>query len=110
MPIEHDRNELSDGASATLCRNLAPGGNAASLFKNLAAFTARYGSNVTVLGQFSSGGMLDDGGERIELEDGLGNPLLRVTYDETSPLAKHRGRNGTTLELLSAQPTIRSRR
>ncbi len=100
VAIDTTGMQLSDGASATLAGTLAPGGRGV-VVQDLAAFTARYGNNITVLGQFSSG-VLDNGGERIELEDGLGNPLLRVTYDETSPWPSIADGIGTTLELVSA--------
>ena len=93
---------LSDGVSATFSGTLAPGQRGV-VVQNVAAFTARYGSGITLLGEFT-GGTLDDDGERIELEDALGNPLLRVTYDDKSLAASADGR-GTTLELLSGEPT-----
>jgi hypothetical protein len=96
---------LSDGVDATLAGTLAPGQRGV-VVKNQTAFTARYGSGMTILGEFTDG-VLSDSGERIEVEDSSGNPLLRVTYDDSSPWPTRADGTGTTLELLDGATDYR---
>jgi len=42
--------------------------------ENLAEFEAKYGTGLNVAGQYT--GLLDNSGERIRLEDALGNAIL----------------------------------
>lgn len=51
------------------------------LVKNLAAFTARYGSGRPIAGVY--GGNLDNGGERIRLDDGMGEKILDFDYNNS---------------------------
>lgn len=47
--------------------------------RNLAAFTARYGTGPTIAGQFA--GSLDNQGETLRLEDAVGEKILEFAYD-----------------------------
>src|SRR5205085_3042397 len=49
------------------------------LVKNLAAFTSRYGSGFNIAGQY--GGSLSNGGEKIELDDVVGEVILVFSYN-----------------------------
>ncbi|MGD2095217.1 MAG: lamin tail domain-containing protein [Phycisphaerales bacterium] len=46
--------------------------------QDIAAFEARYGRNINVAGQYS--GRLNNAGERIELEDAIGQTILDFSY------------------------------
>jgi hypothetical protein len=59
--------------------DLAPGAYTV-VVRNLAAFTARYGTEASIAGQYS--GSLNDGGERIELEDAVGQTILDFDYKD----------------------------
>jgi hypothetical protein len=48
--------------------------------KDIAAFEARYGSKLPVVGQYA--GSLDNGGERIELVDAAGTIIQSFKYDD----------------------------
>jgi hypothetical protein len=48
--------------------------------KNLAAFQAKYGTKLPVVGEYA--GSLDNGGERIELVDAVGQVIQSFTYDD----------------------------
>lgn len=65
------------GASVT---NLPPGGRVL-VVKNRNAFTLRYGMALPVAGEFL--GTLDNGGERIRLEDAFSEKILDFEYHDT---------------------------
>jgi hypothetical protein len=58
---------------------LAPSGYTV-VVKDIQAFTARYGTVVNIAGQYS--GSLSDGGERIRLEDAVGQMILDFDYKD----------------------------
>lgn len=49
--------------------------------KNAAAFTARYGAGLPVVGEYA--GSLDNSGERLRLLDGVGEEILDIRYEPT---------------------------
>ena len=51
--------------------------------RNVAAFTFRYGSDITVLGEWSGG--LNNGGESLELVDSDSNEIMRVNFGDNDP-------------------------
>ena len=57
---------------------LAPGSNTL-IVRNLAAFTSRYGTNLSVAGAYV--GILDNGGESLRLDDAVGEKILDFSYD-----------------------------
>ncbi|OHB74774.1 MAG: hypothetical protein A2Z25_16295, partial [Planctomycetes bacterium RBG_16_55_9] len=59
--------------------DLAPG-QYAVVVQNRSAFEAQYGANVNVAGQYS--GRLDNAGERIILEDTVGQTILDFSYND----------------------------
>jgi hypothetical protein len=65
------------GSSVT---SLAPGASVL-VVKNLAAFTARYGSGLNIAGQCT--GNLDNGGERIRLVDSSGEEILDFDFSNS---------------------------
>jgi hypothetical protein len=64
------------GSSLT---TLAPGARVL-IVKNLAAFTARYGSDLPIAGEYV--GSLDNNGEQLRLLDGNGEEILDFEYDD----------------------------
>ncbi len=54
------------------------GGQYIVVVKDTVAFTARYGTTVSIAGQYS--GSLSDGGERIRVEDAVGQTILDFQY------------------------------
>ncbi len=63
------------GSSVT---TLAPG-QTVLVVKNIAAFTARYGGGFNIAGEYS--GQLDNAGEKLQLDDAVGEKILEFTYD-----------------------------
>ncbi len=59
--------------------DLAPGVYTV-VVKDLSAFTSRYGTDIDIAGQYS--GSLSDGGERIRLEDAVGQAILDFSYSD----------------------------
>src|SRR5262249_10321135 len=49
--------------------------------KNLAAFAARYGSGLSVTGAYT--GALENNGENVRLEDGMGEKVLDFDYNNS---------------------------
>ncbi|MCX5647310.1 MAG: lamin tail domain-containing protein [Phycisphaerae bacterium] len=57
-----------------------PAGGYCLVVKDLAAFQAKYGSKLPVVGQYV--GSLDNGGERLELVDAVGQVIQSFTYED----------------------------
>ncbi len=57
-----------------------PAGGYCLVVKDLAAFQAKYGSKLPVMGEYA--GSLDNGGEQIRLVDALGTVIESFTYDD----------------------------
>lgn len=66
-------------ASAT---TLAPG-QSGLLVKNVAAFEARYGTGLPVIGTYPNS--LSNGGEQLTLSYALNTPMIDFIYDDTAP-------------------------
>jgi hypothetical protein len=58
---------------------LVPGGYTV-VVKDIGVFTARYGNSVNIAGQYS--GSLDNAGDRIRLEDAVGQTILDFQYSD----------------------------
>jgi len=52
---------------------------------DLAAFEMRYGAGLPVAGVWESSDKLDNGGERVKLSFGAGDPIRDFTYDDVAP-------------------------
>jgi len=61
-------------------------------------FRARYGPGRFVAAQYD--GKLDNGGERVALEDRAGNPVDELEYDDLAPWPTAPDGTGPSLELL----------
>lgn len=60
--------------------NLVPG-QFVLLVRNIAAFTARYGSGFSIAGQYA--GALNNGGENLRMQDAVGEKILEFAYSNT---------------------------
>jgi len=58
-----------------------PAGGYCLVVKDLAAFQAKYGTKLPVVGEYA--GSLDNGGEHIELADAVGQTIQSFTYDDS---------------------------
>lgn len=70
-----------DFATASVT-TLAPGASVL-LVKNIAAFEARYGKGLPVIGSYPNS--LSDGGERLVLSYALNTPIIDFVYDDAAP-------------------------
>ena len=71
-------NGVEFGFTGSAVTSLAPGATVL-VVKNLAAFTARYGSGFNIAGQYT--GSLENRGERVQLVDARGEEILDFSYD-----------------------------
>jgi hypothetical protein len=55
-------------------------GQSVVVVQDLQAFSAYYGGDVLVAGQYA--GQLDNGGERLRLEDAIGRTIVDFSYDD----------------------------
>ncbi len=90
--------ELIDGISFTFPNIQLAAGAYGLVVANQAAFTARYGSGLPVIGQF--GGDLADEGERIRLEDSANATILDFAYDDVW----YPSTDGTGFSLIKIDP------
>jgi len=84
QPVSLQGLRFVDGIDFTftpgVVAELAPGGRGV-IVNNLAAFTARYGTGIRILGQFTSGNLSNDG-ETLALLAANGSDLWRFTYND----------------------------
>ena len=71
---------------------------------NQAAFESRYGSDLTIIGEYS--GTLDNNGEDIDLINGLGEVVSTVNYADRDPWPVRADGFGATLELIDSNTTV----
>ena len=81
---------------------LAPGERAV-IVEDAAAFEARYGTGINVLGEWS--GRLSNSGENLTLLNGLGVELVSMDYGDSDPWAISSDGVGATLVLADAANT-----
>lgn len=98
-----DLSELgfTAGITANLTGTLAPGASVL-LVKNLAAFEARYGTGLPVLGSYANTS-LSNGGEQVMLSFALNSPILDFTYDDISPWPTSPDGSGYSLVLVDPE-------
>ncbi len=71
---------FTDGIDYTFPDFELPAGGYCVLVRNIAAFEARYGSDLPVLGQYA--GSLDNAGENVELVDAVGETIQSFQYED----------------------------
>jgi hypothetical protein len=72
---------FTDGIDYTFPSFELPAGGYCLVVKDRAAFQAKYGAELPVVGQYT--GSLDNGGERIELVDAVGQVIQSFAYDDS---------------------------
>lgn len=77
-------------------------GECGVLVADRAAFIARYGAGVRILGEWS-GGALSNGGERIVLNDASGNAIHNFQYNDTEPWPVEADGLGPSLEIIDTE-------
>ncbi|MFT7443795.1 MAG: hypothetical protein ACI9AF_000693 [Granulosicoccus sp.] len=79
---------------------LAPGARTLIVF-NQAAFEAVHGAGLPIAGIFQNGSRLNNGSDRIKLEDATNSSIQEFTYDDESPWPTGPDGNGSSLVLLN---------
>jgi len=102
---DHNINLLGVGFSEGIAFEFGPGdlasmapGEFAVLVRNTAAFEARYGAGINVVGEYSFG--LDSNGETIRLMDPLGGVLSNFEYNDTGRWPGRADGKGAALEII----------
>jgi len=72
---------FTDGIDYTFPSFELPTGGYCLVVKDLAAFQAKYGAKLPVVGEYA--GSLDNGGEHIELVDAVGQVIRSFAYDDS---------------------------
>lgn len=80
FPINLHLVRFIDGIDFTFGPTDLPPGEALVVVEDVEAFRAHYGVDVHVAGQYE--GKLDNGGERIQLEDAIGRTIADFEYDD----------------------------
>ncbi len=96
-------SQFTDGVSFTFGNITLGPGERAVIVENQAAFAARYGSAIRVLGEWSGG--LSNGGETLTLSDAFGGEIHSVTYNDVDPWPVAADGAGTSLELTDPNNT-----
>ncbi|MBM4103733.1 MAG: hypothetical protein FJ263_06715 [Planctomycetes bacterium] len=78
--INLNRVKFNKGIDFTFGSNILTADQYILVVKNKNAFEAKYGTGKYIAGQYT--GSLDNGGERIRLDDALGNPILDFEYKD----------------------------
>ena len=68
--------------------------------KNLKAFEKRYGSGLPVAGEWEDGNRLSNGGERVKLSFGAGDPIIDFSYDDSAPWPVEADGGGVSLNFI----------
>ncbi|MFV2067942.1 MAG: lamin tail domain-containing protein, partial [Pirellulales bacterium] len=92
-PLDLTGYQFTSGIEFTFSSDQLAPGEIAVLVRDRDAFALRYGAEVPVVGEFASG-KLSNRGETVELVDGLGTVVDRVSYADQAPwpvLADGRG-------------------
>ena len=89
--------QLADGVEFDFGNVNLSAGERGVIVRNVAAFEARYGTGITVLGQYTGG--LNNGGETLELVDSTGVEISSVTYNDGGLWAVAADGDGASLVL-----------
>ncbi len=80
--------------------SLAPG-EFALIVANRAAVEMRYGAGLPIAGDWDPNDKLDNGGERLKLSFGAGDPILDFSYDDLAPWPTAPDGDGESLTLIA---------
>jgi hypothetical protein len=91
--------------------DIAPGtmlsaGGYALVVANQAAFESRYGAGLPVIGQWTDGDRLSNGGENLKLSLGAGIAIVEFIYDDNSPWPSEPDGDGYSLVLHCPEDTL----
>ncbi|MCA9236434.1 MAG: CotH kinase family protein [Planctomycetales bacterium] len=81
-------------------------GKTVLVVSNLAAFEARYGTNLPVAGAYS--GQLSNGGEEIELVNAADQAIFELSYDDQAPWPATPDGGGPSLEVIDVHGNVNS--
>ena len=95
--------QIADGVDFTFGNQVLAPGQRAVIVENQAAFEARYGTGVAILGQWSGG--LSSSGETITLINSLGGEIMSVTYNDRDPWPEAADGSGLTIQLINPAGT-----
>jgi hypothetical protein len=87
-----------DGVAFTFPMMTLEPGEFVLVVRNQAAFESRYGSGLTIAGEFSGG--LRNSGETMQLNDSAGTAISLFSYDDTGAWPGRADGNGSSLEVL----------
>ncbi len=90
---------LTEGVQFTFDTVTLPAGERVLAVRSRSAFEARYGTDFSVAGQFTSG-KLSNGGEEVKLEDALSGTILEFVYDNGGEWPREAGGSGASLEII----------
>ncbi len=94
---------FSDGVEFSFPQASIGPGEYAVVVEDIAAFRARYGDAIRVLGQWNGG--LSNAGENLNLSDALGITIAEFEYGDSEPWPERADGNGGTLELIQPGET-----
>ena len=97
--LEFDQGVTFDFASIPLAMRTLAAGARAVIVEDSSAFQSRYGSGVTVLGQWT--GKLDNGGETLRLRIKNGAVIREFTYNDKLPWPECADGDGYSLVLMN---------
>ena len=98
--------QLTNGVQFQFPQAVLTPGQRAVIVSNLAAFQARYGTSIPVLGQYT--GSLDNIGERLTMVSAVGDVLVDFTYGDDSLWPQMADGRGASLQLIN--PAVDARR
>ena len=101
QPVNLTGLQLTNGVQFSFPAEWLEPGEYAVVVKNSQAFRLRYGEEIRVLGQFQDGS-LANGGERLQLQDALGQPIVSFGYGDSDPWPERADGFGATLVLIDA--------
>jgi hypothetical protein len=84
--------------------NTLPAGQYLLVVRNRAAFEARYGTGLPVVGEYS--GQFNNAGERVTVVDGQGATLIDFTYGTTLPWSTTPDGSGVSLEVIDPRGNL----
>ena len=93
---------LVDGVAFTFGDDSLPPGGRTLVVRNRGAFESRYGTGLSIAGQFADG-KLSNSGETLRLEDAAGAALVELTYEDSDPWPGRADGKGATLELVDSE-------
>jgi len=101
--------KFTKGIDFTFGPNTLSAGQSILVVENRTAFEAKYGAGRYIAGEYS--GSLDNGGERIRLEDALGGTILDFDYkDGWRPITDGDGYSLTTINPANPDPNSWSKK